>query len=120
MLRQLRVGGFGAQEMCALQASFLLRGGVPEGGLEEAQEGVRATTSQMVTPCRKVTITRSMPRKPGGGVHAGEWGRNNVNDLKDFRTRNGSSQDQSLVLTVLAVLNWLDSGGKQPAVHHQV
>ena len=41
---------------------------------------------------------------------AGEWGRNNFNDFKDFRTENGSSQCQNLASTGVFVPSSLGSG----------
>ena len=41
---------------------------------------------------------------------AGERGEINLNEFKDLRTENGSSQGQNMALTGLCVSNSLDSG----------
>jgi len=46
----------------------------------------------------------------GGSLHLPRRCRVRREQLKDFRTENGSSQGQNLALTVLSVPNSLDSG----------
>jgi len=47
----------------------------------------------------KYTSVRRQVR--GGGLSAVERGKNNLNGVKDFHLKNGSSQGQNLALTVL-------------------
>jgi len=53
-----------------------------------------------------VSYERGTPVNPA----AGEWGGYNITGFQDFRTENGSSQGQNLVLTGLFMPDVLDSG----------
>ena len=74
VLRPLRQTGRGFQALLALQASLLLRGGVPDHGLEAPQEEVRATGASAGRRCenQRSTSNRGLA---GGSEVAGAHGR---------------------------------------------